>query len=100
MKGCSQCGTVSPSKSYWKRHYFCFSCYSAREAIAEKARRKVLQAVYRHELKPARLLKCTDCGRDAKFYDHRDYSKPLEVEPVCGSCNQLRGPGKIDLEAA
>lgn len=25
-------------------------------------------------------------------YDHRDYTKPLSVEPVCRSCNKLRGP--------
>ena len=25
-------------------------------------------------------------------YDHRDYSKPLEVDPVCRRCNQMRGP--------
>jgi hypothetical protein len=27
-------------------------------------------------------------------YEHRDYTKPLQVEPVCRSCNALRGPGK------
>lgn len=37
---------------------------------------------------------CVDCGAPARNYDHRDYSKPLEVEPVCHSCNLLRGPAK------
>lgn len=32
-------------------------------------------------------------GAQALFYDHRDYSKPLQVEPVCGRHNKLRGPG-------
>lgn len=39
-------------------------------------------------------LKCTDCGARATEYDHRDYAKPLDVEPVCRSCNKKRGPAK------
>ena len=35
---------------------------------------------------------CVDCGRPARCYDHRDYSKPLDVEPVCIICNIRRGP--------
>lgn len=34
---------------------------------------------------------CTDCGGVACEYDHRDYSRPLEVAPVCKSCNRKRG---------
>jgi hypothetical protein len=37
---------------------------------------------------------CADCGRPAECYDHRDYSRPLHVEPVCLSCNVLRGPAE------
>jgi len=36
---------------------------------------------------------CKDCGDIADRYDHRDYDKPLEVDPVCGACNNLRGYG-------
>lgn len=36
---------------------------------------------------------CTDCREPATEYDHRDYKKPMEVEPVCRACNQARGPG-------
>ena len=32
-----------------------------------------------------------DCGAPARHYDHRDYNKPLEIEPVCVRCNLLRG---------
>lgn len=35
---------------------------------------------------------CVDCGGVAYQYDHREYAKPLEVEPVCRSCNKRRGP--------
>ena len=39
-------------------------------------------------------IKCVDCGEIATCYDHRNYYKPLDVEPVCYSCNQQRGTGK------
>lgn len=34
---------------------------------------------------------CTDCDDVAHEYDHRDYARPLDVEPVCRSCNKQRG---------
>ena len=36
-------------------------------------------------------FECVDCGKPAAEYDHRDYNKPLEIEPVCRSCNRIRG---------
>jgi len=36
-------------------------------------------------------IKCVDCGDVAKHYDHRDYSRPFDVEPVCIKCNVNRG---------
>jgi len=44
-------------------------------------------------------IKCVDCGKRAQCWDHRDYSKPLEVDPVCKSCNYHRGPGLPFTEA-
>jgi len=37
-------------------------------------------------------VKCVDCGKPARVYDHRDYAHPLDVDPVCKRCNQKRGP--------
>lgn len=37
---------------------------------------------------------CVDCGRVAREYDHRDYGRPLDVQPVCLPCNVRRGPGR------
>lgn len=37
---------------------------------------------------------CFDCGKPAQHYDHRDYGKPLDVDPVCRTCNKLRGSAK------
>lgn len=41
--------------------------------------------------KPSTLT-CQDCGQPAQVYDHRDYNRPLDVEPVCHACNIKRGP--------
>lgn len=58
-----------------------------------RAHRAVKAAIERRELLAAGLHSCADCGRGATEYDHRDYTKPLEVEPVCHPCNIRRGPG-------
>lgn len=36
---------------------------------------------------------CVDGAAPATCYDHRDYKKPLDVVPVCNSCNAKRGHG-------
>ena len=56
-------------------------------------------AVKRGSLRVAKSLTCVDCGRQARDYDHRDYSRPLDVQPVCRSCNLRRGPALIPLAA-
>jgi hypothetical protein len=35
---------------------------------------------------------CTDCGKRATCYDHREYARPEVVQPVCNGCNRKRGP--------
>jgi hypothetical protein len=60
-------------------------------------RQRAQYAVFRatQEGRLARLdgsIACVDCGLPARGYDHRDYSKPLAVEPVCRGCNRKRGP--------
>jgi hypothetical protein len=50
------------------------------------------------EIEEGRLMKagesglsCVDCGKPAKHWEHRDYEKPLQIEPVCIGCNFRRG---------
>lgn len=62
--------------------------------LAQIAHSKVQMAVERGELRRVTDCKCVDCGRKAQQYDHRDYRKPLAVDPVCRSCNLARGHGK------
>ena len=65
--------------------------------LAAKAHGKIQQATKAGLLPSARSLSCKDCGKKAYGYDHRDYNKPLDVEPVCQSCNMLRGKAKPEV---
>jgi hypothetical protein len=60
-------------------------------AMQTRARLIVSKAVQLGLMPKVRTLTCTDCGRPATGYDHRDYRKPLDVEPVCHGCNVYRG---------
>jgi|SRR6185312_2177944 len=64
----------------------------ADEAWQRLAHRVVADAK-RHGLLPILdgTIACVDCGAPAQEYDHRDYGKPLDVEPVCICCNRSRG---------
>lgn len=57
------------------------------------AKTKVYIEVRSKRLKKPDSFGCADCGVRAEVYDHRDYLRPLDVEPVCRSCNKKRGPG-------
>jgi hypothetical protein len=57
--------------------------YRAHQSVARAIRKGLL-------LHPSRFC-CADCGNPASQYDHRDYTKPLEVAPVCAGCNVRRG---------
>jgi hypothetical protein len=93
---CRQCDALVEQydRPSWRR--FCWPCSSDRyhNNGRKAAKQKVAMAVKRGDLKPAKAYACTDCGAPATEYDHRDYSKPLNVQPVCSRCNKLRGPGK------
>lgn len=43
-------------------------------------------------------IKCIDCEKPAKCYDHRNYTYPLLVSPVCMRCNSLRGLGMVPAD--
>lgn len=59
--------------------------------LAQIARGKVQVALKAGRLVHPSKLECSDCGGKATMYDHRNYYKPLEVSPVCRSCNSKRG---------
>ncbi len=53
------------------------------------------QAIRAGALPRATEFQCADCGKPAEAYDHRDYTKPLQVDAVCRSCNVIRGPADV-----
>ena len=100
---CLDCSTpVEPSP--WaprgrRRALRCKPCKVARQAASHEIKRiahlEVARAIRRGTLKRPDEFVCVDCAKPALQYDHRDYTKPLDVVPVCRSCNILRGPGLI-----
>ena len=88
---CRFCGKEA-TRDY--RSIYCLSCLPVykRKPLASIAMSKVYLAKKSGELQSPKDFDCLDCGKAAEVYDHRDYRKPLEVDPVCYSCNSLRGP--------
>lgn len=91
MKTCHECQQPFAGHKGMRR---CVSCHNAYFNIMELAHRAVGRAIRHGELPSLFLndLPCVDCGKRARCYDHRDYNKPLEVDPVCRKCNYARGP--------
>lgn len=71
---------------------YCDDCQEIPRKIRGAVQAKVFKAVQKGLLQHPSKLSCADCGRQAAAYDHRDYSQPLKVDPVCKRCNKLRGP--------
>lgn len=96
---CLECGKVEMRAG--GPHHVCRECvftmpkhrHSMLEIMSGKrdASRAVAAAVYCGSIPKLSGLSCVDCGSQAHEYDHRDYSKPLDVDPVCRSCNRQRG---------
>jgi len=61
-----------------------------------RAYAKVLGAINNGTLRRANTFDCIDCGNPAMEFDHRDYTKPLQVDPVCTACHGKRGHGLPD----
>lgn len=105
---CLSCWTVEYISSGKRKCVLCGSEYNSRERkggspfcsikcsnALSSARAKVSSAVAK-EIKNGAIKKpsefvCVDCGNQAEHYDHRRYLEPLEVVPVCRSCNIKRG---------
>ena len=74
---------------------YCIKCTKIRDKKKGFAHNKVAKAIRDGILKKLDgSIKCVDCGDIAKCYDHRDYARPLDVDPVCWSCDKQRGEGK------
>jgi hypothetical protein len=88
---CVHCNSLSERRKY-ARTRMCRPCAQQHKKLCAVACSKVGNAIRRGLIPPAKAFACVDCGGPARDYDHRDYSKPLAVEPVCHPCNLRRGP--------
>lgn len=91
-----ECGTCGRFARGWLTHAWVnWNWQTSRphcERCKSKAQYALQKAIRAGEIPPANGLQCVDCGAPANVYDHRDYTKPLAVEPVCRACNWHRGP--------
>lgn len=101
VRVCLDC-SAPVARPYGKRGAIplrCAPCGTSRHVLMSRARaaagQAVKTAIKRGELQPAFERACADCAKPAALYDHRDYTRPLEVEPVCRSCNVMRGPALV-----
>lgn len=92
FRTCFHCG-VRLGRFFKHSKKSCLDCEGRMGRAIYSVRYRVLKAIKNGLLLPADTFDCADCGKPAVCYDHRDYSKPLEVAPVCKSCNTKRGPG-------
>ena len=66
----------------------------SRRRLQRTAIHSVHKAIKNGSLPPLNgQVQCADCAKEATEYDHRNYYKPLQVSPVCRSCNLKRGVG-------
>jgi hypothetical protein len=89
---CVTCGKQEQRFSCARATSFCHDCQRQHAREQRAALSRVYAAVKRGLLPRASDHGCADCDSPATDYDHRDYTKPLDVEPVCRSCNIKRGP--------
>lgn len=92
--GCVYCGVSLADRHIYT--YMCDGCRPFQLQLQYRAANAVYTATRRGELPKLADLQCVDCGKPAKCWDHRDYDKPLQIEPTCRSCNKKRGPAKAD----
>jgi hypothetical protein len=104
---CRACGGQIAGKASWA--WYCARCSKVVKRIRRSAVNQVANAIQYQGFPHPGGFTCVDCQSwPAQFYDHRSYAEPLNVDPVCGSCNRARGPAAelingiehITLEAA
>lgn len=88
---CLHCGVKADMARHWLAK-FCLQCTRTDARGGNRARGEVYKAIKTGVLQSPVGFLCVDCGKTAREYDHRDYNKPLDVQPVCRSCNLKRGP--------
>lgn len=86
------CVDCAGPRDGYRRSLRCVPCGRTYYGWMLAANRAICRARAKGLLGAAAEHKCADCEAQAFDWDHRDYAKPLDVQPVCRSCNQRRGP--------
>lgn len=87
VKTCVDCGRRFNGTTTKRR---CYKCDDHAFLWRQYAAGKVHYAVTTGKLPNAATLDCAFCGEPAIGYDHDDYGLPLNVKPICRSCNWQR----------
>jgi hypothetical protein len=90
---CAHCQTTFEREAVGSnRVIYCHRCSRLQQAARLKAAKAINQALRDGKVKCAKGQRCVDCDAPAHSLDHRNYLTPLDVQPVCRSCNWKRGP--------
>ena len=88
-KKCIDCGEDTKRDPHsWR----CMGCMHSVKKFNTLFSAFLNKAIKAGEMLPAKEHVCVDCGDKAAHYDHRDYRKLTDVQPVCRVCNFRRGP--------
>lgn len=83
---CEACGHRDSTRNDGR---FCRGCQRFKSAVVNQ----VGYAIKKGIIQRASCFECVRCGKQAKEYDHRDYAKPMDIQPMCRSCNKRMPAG-------
>lgn len=86
---CPGCGRTT--ERYMRNSAYCHPCVTVFYQESIRCSRAITAAVKAGTMKRAKEFDCVDCGEPARCYDHRDYERTFDVQPVCDKCNSRRG---------
>ena len=89
MADCPGCGRTTERRM--RNSPYCHPCVTIFHEESLRCSRLITAAVKVGAMKRAKEFGCVDCGSPARCYDHRDYTRPFDVQPVCDRCNNKRG---------
>lgn len=100
LRACGYCGKAAFGNSL-KNGALCDSCQFARVQEQQEAYRVFRLAVMDGLIRrlPDGETACIHCDAPATCWEHRDYRKPIDVQPACDSCNTRLGRGMTAVEA-
>lgn len=94
-RACLVCQRVM-GRGFHHSRIVCDWCSDQYRMFKMCVQQKVKSAIHSGKLPDWRGLRCFVCSDDAIGYHHSDYSEPLNVQPICRSCNWRLGHARMD----